>query len=330
MHSCPCGLYSPWLWKVKRPGVSVFLARWVILQHVPSALKQERERAGDRGQFTRWYSDLRASVHVNNSLQVGIGEVQVSSLGWLQHSGAHLHPSLVIHKPLSVGGKANHVPLACNLKERRKGNQSRHNTINRRLNFTCITSRYLFHAEVFHGHDISAGSQHAHQGGHHPQQCVPHGCWMFWASSAARSDQESAGRCNGVRPGGGFLYAPAAFLPLPSPPSCCCPRRYKNSLASTQRHANHGSYTTGTCGRREREKGKLIHNRGLLTHPRQPLLRHKCPGTAGQSKQLFGKRANASTIWHMKAPKTRSESSEGFSCPNFSALKKRHLRQWRQ
>lgn len=35
-------LYSPWLRKVKRPGVSVFFARWVILQQVPSELKENQ------------------------------------------------------------------------------------------------------------------------------------------------------------------------------------------------------------------------------------------------------------------------------------------------
>lgn len=33
-------LSSPWLWKVKRPAVSVFLARWVILQQLFSALQK--------------------------------------------------------------------------------------------------------------------------------------------------------------------------------------------------------------------------------------------------------------------------------------------------
>lgn len=42
--ACFCGSHSPWLWKVKRPGVSVFLARWVILQQVPSALSKHTKK----------------------------------------------------------------------------------------------------------------------------------------------------------------------------------------------------------------------------------------------------------------------------------------------
>lgn len=38
-----CVLCSLRLWKVKRPGVSVLLARWVILQQVPSALTTEQQ-----------------------------------------------------------------------------------------------------------------------------------------------------------------------------------------------------------------------------------------------------------------------------------------------
>lgn len=58
--------------------------------------------------------------HISHSLQVGIREVKVSSSSWHQHGCACLHACLVVHKPLSVGGKADHVPLACCLKERQK------------------------------------------------------------------------------------------------------------------------------------------------------------------------------------------------------------------
>lgn len=110
-HPCECVcLYSLWLWKVKRPGVSVLFAKWVNLQQTPSSLETEKKK----GQFIELlFVQIRS--HINYLLQVGIRKVQISFSSRHYKSCAYLHLCLVVHKPHSIGSKANKVPLACHL-----------------------------------------------------------------------------------------------------------------------------------------------------------------------------------------------------------------------
>lgn len=107
-------LTSPWLWKVKRPGVSVFLARLVILQQSPSVL-QEIEVENYYLLPKDFHKLQRRQLDMNRLLQGGVSEVDVPSFSRGDHRNAHLHCGFVIDKPLSITGISRRVPLACHL-----------------------------------------------------------------------------------------------------------------------------------------------------------------------------------------------------------------------
>ena len=66
---------------------------------------------------------LIAWLQVSDLLQIGIRQIQVSSCSWLYYDSAWLHGIFVIHKPQSVGSKANQVPLACHLNEKQEADE---------------------------------------------------------------------------------------------------------------------------------------------------------------------------------------------------------------
>ena len=192
---------------------------------------------------------------------------------------------------------------------------------------------YLFQVEAAHRCNIDAGSQGAHQGGHHAQQCVPHGFAVIRGCSCSEVKDQDEVRCKRPVEASYILQSPAPHPPPPVSsslfPSYRSPVHYKNSLALTHRHANQCRYTTGTCGWRRGRWGEKKRESGYIIgffltplpfSPFSPFSRllRKYSCMPGRSKQLFGKSACFFNVLHVK--RHRIDDKKEVNCGTFAEL----------
>lgn len=139
---------------------------------------------------------------------------------------------------------------------------------------------YLFQVEAAHRRNIDAGSQGAHQGGKHAQQCVPHGFAVIWGFSCSEvKDQDEVRRKRPVE-ASYILQSPAPHPPPPPvssslsllPLACALQKLFgphPPACKSVPLHNWHVRMEEGEV--RREEKGEWLHNRVLFnTSPPSP------------------------------------------------------------
>lgn len=90
------------------------------VSHPPAGPISTTQRTIRLSSRTNKFLSFCRKLCIIHLLQCGIREIQVSYISGHHHGNTHLHCVFMIHKPLSIGCKASHVPLSCNLKKAQK------------------------------------------------------------------------------------------------------------------------------------------------------------------------------------------------------------------